>query len=258
MTVHVVERRPGVALTTGNSTIFRYERNIAPRAVQGEAGRYRISVSIDEFYHDARLRITALVSELPPEAHDTPVPACPGWAVRDVVAHLAGTVEDALAGRLTGVPTESQTAVQVARSRGLSCEAVLERWERAAPAFERVIAAAGIWPAAIDAVSHEQDIRGAVGRPGARDTAAVRTITDLLLRFDPSAPMTIEVEDAEFRLGDPAPDGLTLRTGRWEALRWRMGRRSRAQMAAMDWSHDPGPVLDRLTVFGPAADDIIE
>jgi len=51
---------------------------------------------------------------------------------------------------------------------------------------------------------------------------------------------------------------LGLRTTRFEAFRWRMGRRSRDQLAALDWSGDPAPVLDHLVVFGPARTDIIE
>ena len=51
---------------------------------------------------------------------------------------------------------------------------------------------------------------------------------------------------------------LGLTTTRFEAFRWRMGRRSRDQLAALDWSGDPAPVLDHLVVFGPARTDIIE
>jgi hypothetical protein len=51
---------------------------------------------------------------------------------------------------------------------------------------------------------------------------------------------------------------LTLRTTRFEAFRWRMGRRSREQLAALDWSGDPTPVLGHLVVFGPARTDIAE
>ena len=43
-----------------------------------------------------------------------------------------------------------------------------------------------------------------------------------------------------------------------EVFRWRMGRRSRGQLAALDWSGDPAPVLDHLVIFGPARADIIE
>jgi hypothetical protein len=49
-----------------------------------------------------------------------------------------------------------------------------------------------------------------------------------------------------------------LRTTSWEAFRWRLGRRSRAQLAAMDWSADPSEFLDQLCIFGPATVDVIE
>ncbi len=215
-------------------------------------------MGIDRFYEDTRSRIVDLLADLPPDAYDEPVQACPGWRVRDVVAHLMGITEDALAGRLTGLPTEQQTAAQVGRCRQVPLAAVIDRWEQASPEFERLIEAMQIWPAVTDIVSHEHDIRAAVQRPGARDTDAVRVVSDALLHFAPPVPLTIEVEDDRVELGAGSPDGLFLRTSRWEVLRWRMGRRSRAQLAAMDWSSDPGPVLDHLFVFGPATADVIE
>lgn len=51
---------------------------------------------------------------------------------------------------------------------------------------------------------------------------------------------------------------LGLATTRFEALRWRMGRRSRAQLAVLAWAGDPAPVLDHLVVFGPARHGIAE
>lgn len=215
-----------------------------------------------EHYREARLRIAGLVSDLPVEAHDTPVIACPGWRVRDVVAHVAGIAEDGVAGRLAGVPTPEQTAQQVDRYRTTPLGEVLDRWARVAPAFEELVEAGAIWPAVVDAVSHEHDIRGATGRPGARDLEVVRVVTDRLLRFRPPVPITIEVEDARIHLGEGS-DGngngeLVLSTTRWEALRWRTGRRSRAQLAAMAWTGDPEPVLDHLVMFGPATADLIE
>ena len=51
-----------------------------------------------------RERLTALLADEPDERWDEPVRACPGWTVRGVVSHLLGTVEDALAGRITGPP----------------------------------------------------------------------------------------------------------------------------------------------------------
>jgi hypothetical protein len=46
---------------------------------------------------------------------DEYVPTCPGWTVRDVVAHLAGLCEDWVQGRLAGYASEAWTANQVER-----------------------------------------------------------------------------------------------------------------------------------------------
>jgi uncharacterized protein (TIGR03083 family) len=224
-------------------------------------------------YRDTRERLTALVAGLDERALATPVPTCPGWQVRDVVAHLAAIVEDALAGRLTGPPSEEETAVQVARYKGRPMTQTLTGWTAGAPRFEEAISAFDIPPAVIDVASHEQDIRGALGRPGARDCPAVQQMAGWLLqRLRTPVPVRVTVEDAEFRAGpagggraaEPLPGAggeepiLGLRTTRFEAFRWRMGRRSRDQLAALDWSGDPAPVLDHLVVFGPARTDIIE
>jgi hypothetical protein len=56
------------------------------------------------------------------------------------------------------------------------------------------------------------------------------------------------------REGEP----LVLRTSAFEAFRLRLGRRSRSQVLALDWSDDPGDLVDRLFVFGPAEVDLVE
>ncbi len=213
-------------------------------------------------YADTRARLCTLVRGLSEADAATPVPACPGWSVRDVLAHLAAIAEDASAGLLAGPPDEAATAAQVARSAGRDVTQILAAWDAAAAGFAEVIASARVWPAVIDVASHEQDIRGALGVPGARDAEVVTECAGRLLRWlRPAVPLRVIVEDGEFRLGpdQPGPQPcLTLTTTRFEAFRWRMGRRSRAQLAAMDWSGDPAPVLGQLTVFGPAGADLIE
>ena len=137
--------------------------------------------------------------------------------------------------------------------------AVLASWAAAAPEFEQVVGGFSVWPAVVNVVSHEHDIRGALGRPGARGSDAVWHAAGWLLAgLRSPVPLRITVEDAEFLAGPAGEPGLQLTTTRFEALRWRMGRRSRAQLAALGWSGDPAPVLDRLAVFGPAAVDVIE
>lgn len=211
-------------------------------------------------YRDTRERLAGLVAELDPAAFNAEVPACPGWAVRDVLAHLTAIPEDAIAGRLTGIPDEEFTADQVARFAGVPVAEMLTRWSAAAPQFEEAIQALRVWPAVIDVASHEQDIRGAIGLPGARQCAAIRHVVPRLVSWlDLPVPVRILTEHGEYLAGggDGEPE-LTLATSEFELFRWRMGRRSRAQIAAMDWSADPSAILGRLTIFGPAAGDVAE
>ena len=125
-------------------------------------------------YRVGRLRLTELLADQPDDVWAMPVPACPGWDVRSAVSHLLGNVEDAMAGRLTGPPTDAQVTEQVARHRDGPPVALLDEWADAASTFEDLMSQAGIWPVAIDVLAHEQDIRGAIGEPGARDVDTMR------------------------------------------------------------------------------------
>lgn len=57
------------------------------------------------------------------------------------------------------------------------------------------------------------------------------------------AEWAITADEIASRPGGAA-EKLVLRTTRFDTLRWRLGRRSRAQLARLDWSADPQPVLD--------------
>jgi uncharacterized protein (TIGR03083 family) len=223
----------------------------------------RVSVAdprvIDRLYQETRERITALVTRLDDGGWDTAVAACPGWSVRDVVAHLAAVAEDWSSGRLTGPPTDELTAAQVARFGGHDVADILAAWTDASAQLHQLAETAGLEPPLGDIVVHEHDIRGALRRPGARDSEAVRRISDELLTIlETPVPLRVTVEDAQYRSGPGDGAEIRLRTTRFEALRWGTGRRSRAQLAAMDWSGDPTPVLDHLYLFGPADGDLVE
>ena len=215
--------------------------------------------ALSQLYGQTQARVVALVTQLDGQQVEAPVPACPGWRVRDVVAHLTAVSEDVLEGRLTGPPSDEQTAAQVARFRDRPLSEVLARWDELGPQFGEAIDGFGVWPAVLDVATHEHDIRGAIGEPGARDSEVVRLGADRLLTWmQPPVALRVTVEDETFDLGPEGEAVIVLRTDRFEAFRWRMGRRSRAQLANLDWVGDPSPVLDHLVVFGPAPADIDE
>ena len=203
--------------------------------------------------------MTSLVSQVDTTILGYQVPTCPAWSVRDVVSHVTAVAEDVLEGRLTGPPSDEQTRAQVARLRDLTMRDVLTRWAEVAPPFEEMINSFRVWPAVIDLVTHEQDIRGAIDAPGARDADVVLLGVDRLLRsLEPPVPLRVEVEAGEYQVGPEGDCQIVLMTERFDAFRWRMGRRSRAQLANLEWTGDPSPILDYMAVFGPSPVDIDE
>lgn len=189
----------------------------------------------------------------------TPVPACPGWSAHDVVSHLAGIAADVTSGRLRGQPDDEWTAGQVAARRDIPIESVLAEWAAQRPALLDHIRAKARWRPVIDVLSHYHDLCGALGEPGDRDDAAMHDVTDLMATgLDLPVPVEIGTGRRSFRGGPDGGEPLVWRTTDFEFFRVRLGRRSRAQILAMDWSGDPSPVIGALCAFGPAVADVVE
>jgi hypothetical protein len=213
--------------------------------------------TIARLYQETRERILAVVG---PGDWSAAVPACPGWTVRDVVAHVAAVAENWVNdGPLSSPPTDADTAAHIARFNGHDVDSIVAVWNSVAAQLVSLAETDAVKPPLGDIVAHEHDIRGAIARQGARDSAAVICASDqLLTSLETPLSLRVTVEDAEYHCGPDDGPEIQLRTSRFEALRWRTGRRSRTQLAAMDWSADPTPLLDHLYIFGPADADLIE
>ena len=206
-------------------------------------------------YRGVRERITELVRDLDEGALGQAVPACPEWTIKDVVSHVTGVVDDALAGRLEGVATDPWTAAQVEARRGLPVGEILAEWAEKAPAFEGILD--GIGPsgrqAVFDCVTHEHDLRGALRAPGARDSDAVAVALSFI-----GGGMSVMVTDRPIprmrtRLGEsfgPEDAVATLTADAFDIMRAASGRRSLDQIRAMDWSGDVEAVIPAFT-YGP-------
>lgn len=217
---------------------------------------------IARHYARAHERVVELVRSLSGTALATSVPATPGWDVHDVLAHLVALPTDALAGRLTGMPTDEFTTGQVLARRSASVDELVEEWRGTVDQMVE-LARAGLVPPnlAVDAVTHEQDIRGAVGADRVDDAEALRFALGLYafgvsrrLR-ETSASLRVIATDTDFDLvagvGEPA---ATLRATEFELFRTFSGRRGRAAVNAMQWEGDPTGCLPALNVFGQLPD----
>jgi uncharacterized damage-inducible protein DinB len=68
-----------------------------------------------DIYRDTTARITELLTRSDSAVWGCPVPACPGWSVRDVVSHMVAVADDWASGQLTGPPTDEETAEHARR-----------------------------------------------------------------------------------------------------------------------------------------------
>lgn len=220
---------------------------------------------IAQHYQAAHERVVDIAKNLDPDQADAPVRATPGWSVHDVLAHLAAVTTDGLAGRIHGIPGDDLTAQQVADRRGRSVAELIDEWSPNVPLMLDG-ARAGLVPPnlAVDAVTHEQDLRGALGLAKVPDVAAIRFSNSLYawgaarrVKAAGLAPLRIVTTDTadEYGAGDAEAE-VTLQAPAFEVFRALSGRRSRRQAAEYVWSGaDIGPYLDVLNVFGDLPPD---
>lgn len=201
----------------------------------------------EEIYREARQRIVGLTMGLSAAELARTVPACPEWTVHQLVAHLSGVASDLVSGRMEGAPSDEWTARHVAEREGIAADDLLQQWNEHGTridAMERIP-----FRLATDAITHEADLRAALGRERLPDAVwqpalvwmAPRRLTEVTVKTEfgvlGNGPITLEV------------DGYEL----WRAF---FGRRSRRQMESWTWS-DPSPV-EQIPVFPPRATDLLE
>ena len=212
---------------------------------------------------------------------DLAVPACPGWTIRQVVAHLAGVAQDIVALNLEKKGTGPWADAQVARLRGHSIDDLLDLWGQSLNSVTANLAFAsdaGVCQLVFDTLTHEHDIRGALREPGSRAgdlafKAALGFVTTMGDQFIRQADLTaLRLSTATIgsvQLGDPhtARGHLALSISDFEALRAFGGRRSVGQLLALPWDGDPTNLMPAFTEvlpgftdggLRPPIDDLIE
>lgn len=220
-------------------------------------------------YAAARASVRSLLADSDDAIAHVVVPSCPAWTVHDLCAHLVG-VPAALVARDNPPRGDNQDWVdrQVAERADRSVAELLDEWDAVGPAFEGLMrklpqAFGGL---VYDAVAHEHDLRGALGRPGGRDTASVLASVDLLMAMverDLAAqgptPGTLRVRagEREWVVGEGDPT-VSLTSTPFELMRLLGSRRSRDQIVAAPWDGEVEPFLGALAHMPLPVQDIVE
>lgn len=220
-------------------------------------------------YAATRASVRALLTDCDAAAAATSVPTCPAWTVHDLCAHLVG-VPAALVARDNPPAGDNQEWVdkQVADRADRSVAELLDEWDSVGPPFEALMRR---FPQAFgglvyDAVAHEHDLRGALGRPGSRDSAGVVASLDVMvpmverdLAAHGPTPGTVRLcaGDDEWVVGAGEPT-LSLTTTPFELMRLLGSRRSRGQVLAAPWDGDAEPFLGALAHMPLPTADVVE
>jgi uncharacterized protein (TIGR03083 family) len=196
---------------------------------------------VGEVYRELRKRINELCTGLSAQDWERITPHCPDWTVRQTLAHLAGVVDDGINGNLAGVATEPWTALHVTKRADRSGEEILEEWNTWAPFVEDRATNIGLGFAQMvfDAVTHEHDLRFALGKPGARDSEALRIGLTL---FQARLPGSAE------RTGVLCPQ---ITGSLFDVVRSIGSRRTLDEIASLNWSGDPRALMSALLPFAP-------
>jgi len=172
-------------------------------------------------YLEFRLRVVSLIREIPESQASLSVPLCPDWEVSSLISHIAGVPEDILAGRMEGVTTDAWTQAQVNRHEGESLSQLADALLATATEFDvllPLIPRPTNSQMVMDAVTHEHDLRHAIGRAGAQDSLAVNVALGWLLNM------------VEGKAPGLAQELLDSGVSHYELMRSMTGRRSIDQM----------------------------
>jgi len=219
-------------------------------------------------YASCRSRFREILDGCTDELAATVIPTCPDWNVRDLCAHNAGIAAALVARDNPGSEGQGWVDRLIAARAHLSVREILDEWDTVGPAFEDLMrkhprAFGGL---VYDAVAHEHDLRGAIDRPGARESDGVWAslevmmgiVTgDLAAKGPVPGTMVLAAGDRQWTVGEGGPT-VSLTTTPFELMRLLGSRRSRAQLLAAPWQGDVTPFIEALVHMPLPEADIVE
>jgi uncharacterized protein (TIGR03083 family) len=219
---------------------------------------------IADRYLDGRDRIVPMIDGLTSDDLSRTVPGTPQWSVHDLIGHLVGCPIDLAAGRFEGAGGRPWTQAQVEARRDVPVADLMAEWTSNLAAIEAAIRAGDVpAPVTFDILTHESDLRGAIGAEPTSEPRAIRFVADGFgARLTKAvakvglAPLQLRATDSDWSVGEA--EAVRGEATEHEWTRALTGRRSKRQLCAYSWSGDPAPYLGVLCPFGPLPDADVE
>ena len=223
--------------------------------------------SPSQAYANGFERIARLVRDVKDEQLERVVPACPEWTVRELVAHLTGVASDSITANVAEMGRSNWTQTQVDARKDDSLEEILEEWRGIT---EQITAALDdlhptLSSALIgDLITHEHDLRNAIGNSDERDNDGVVVSASFYARNfgkrlkDAGLPtLVVEGGEHQWTAGREEPVG-NVKAPLFDMLRGLTGRRTTDEVKAFDWSVDAAPYLPLFSMYPPAPQSLNE
>jgi uncharacterized protein (TIGR03083 family) len=241
---------------------------------------------LGDIYADTRNSLVDILIGLDDEQLVRPVPACPGWTIKDVAAHLTGVVEDWIRaegprefidpGDRDGAISrlDEWTAAQVAQRAEMDIKEIVDEWSGYSAVAASIIKGETPSPPnalmfadrilVTDLAAHTHDVYGALGIARDRSSPAVKIAAstyigwlDMRLQAAGAPALTIDAGDRQWVVGGDDPRAR-VRADRFEFFRALSGRRSPDQIRALDWEGDPDTFVPFFYPYSPRHDPLTE
>lgn len=226
------------------------------------------NVDCGEVYERKRRELLELLRSLSENELRAIVPATPEWSVRDVLAHVVGVAADLNAGNFGGHDDpDGWTGAQVRVRRDASIADLAAEWDREAPTFEEGLRLFGYEIGSHyvgDLLQHSGDVRHALNRARpADDEGLVVALHFYLSSFEQAlasagvGAVEISAADEHWTLG-LGETVASITAERYELFRCLGGRRSEAQVRALQWEGDVNTILPVVSRYPLQQNPIIE
>lgn len=203
-------------------------------------------------------RVSALVAEADVAALEARVPACPGWTGRELFSHMVGLGADVVAGDEPDDHNEGWTQAQVDARADRSPAELLAEWALTAPRLVNWMRDRGTRPLN-DVIIHEQDLRGALGRPGGRDSPGMAMVRQVMAgrlgaKVEALPPLALVATDEDWSWcsDGPAEDAaVRVEASGFDLARALVSRRTPQQLVSWTVTGDVSVYLPAFAHLGP-------
>lgn len=171
---------------------------------------------------------------------ELPIPACPAWNARGIVSHVVGTAAWITSGEPLADDVQGWIDEEVLVRSGRSWRELQDEWDAILPALRQKLGGQGGGGLVIDAVTHEQDLRAAIGPAVTDHTLGLSTLLASIIEhvrqlepFGDGPGARLLTPTSVVTIGGPQIGVEAELSDDWELSRLLGCRRSAAQLDAL-------------------------